>query len=1368
MSQDAALHHMADTPLSGFGLSVGALDGVEVAETTRVQVRARIGMQATLPGTSGDESLSGGSEADLITGLGGNDTLSGLGGNDTLEGGNGDDSLLGGNGNDRLNGGVGADTMSGGTGSDRYTVQDTGDVVIEAGTLPTEIDSVIAAISYTLGANLENLTLSGAGSTFGVGNALANRLTGNAAANILSGLDGDDTMSGGLGGDSLDGGVGDDSLVGGADADTLDGGAGNDTLSGGAGDDSLGGGSGNDTYVVDSVNDVIVEAGALVSEIDLVRASLSWTLGANFERLVLTGTGTYSGTGNARHNHITGNAADNVLSGAGGNDTLQGGNGGRDILFGGEGNDSLLGGNADDTLDGGNGRDTLSGGVGNDAMSGGAGNDTYFVDSLGDSVVEANNDPTEIDTVRAALDWTLSTNLENLALTGAAVEGMGNGLGNVLVGNAADNTLDGLAGNDTLDGRAGADTLTGGVGDDRYEGVDDSDMLVELEGEGFDTVATGLAMFTLGLHFESLIYSGADNFDGRGNALGNLITGGDGSDFLNGLAGVDTLVGGDGNDVYVDQVGDDVIVELPDAGLDRVLTAAEAPYTLADGVEELRFFAVRPAHGIGNTLANLIETTSANDTLDGGAGADTLSGTSGNDVYHVDDALDQIVEADDTAGGDDLVVSAVDWTLADGLERLELVGAALVGVGNAAGNTIVGNALSNRLEGAEGNDALIGGEGTDTLVGGSGDDGYYADEDDVYTEIAGPDGGSDTVYSALGFFGLPAHIEHLILLNAEGTFDAGGNALANVLTGNQLNNLLFGDDGNDTLIGNGGDDVLVGGAGSDSMAGGSGNDRYFETEPIDSIVELADQGNDIVVVVGWSAYTLPEQVERLRNSGGIADFVGVGNALDNELVGDESSNDVLDGLSGADTMAGLAGDDIYVVGDPGDIVIEAEAAGSDEVRTTLAVYTLTGNVERLVYVGAGDFSGTGSAGDEWIAGGSGNDTLDGGSGVDTLVGGIGNDTYVVSIDDQITETSTLAGEIDTVYADVNWRLGANLENLRLSGALSIEGTGNLLANRIFGNAAANRLFGLDGNDSLVGDFGNDELYGQLGNDTLSGGSGVDSLIGGSGNDFYFVDSNDQVTETSTLSSEIDTVDANSNWALGANLENLQLSGTLSIQGTGNALNNGIIGNSGANQLFGLSGNDSLSGSSGNDTLFGGGGNDILRGDSGNDTLAGGSESDTLTGGSGLDLFVMDHLLIDTKTVYDTFTDFVAADDQVAIDMSAFTASATARIGDGDTVVEGALTRGAAGGWGTANELVVFTSNTANLTDAASAIATIGAATANIATDSRKIFVLDDGTSSAVWMFESDDGNNTVLASELTLLAVLNSAVTTTADYIFVA
>ncbi|MGH7183289.1 MAG: putative Ig domain-containing protein [Nitrospiraceae bacterium] len=256
----------------------------------------------------------------------------------------------------------------------------------------------------------------------------------------------------------------------------------------------------------------------------------------------------------------------------------------------------------------------------------------------------------------------------------------------------------------------------------------------------------------------------------------------------------------------------------------------------------------------------------------------------------------------------------------------------------------------------------------------------------------------------------------------------------------------------------------------------------------------------------------------------------------------------------------------------------------------------TGN--DIVIGGRGGDTLSGLAGNDTLQGGAGNDLLDGGTGIDTLIGGTGNDTYVVdAAGDVVTE---LANEgTDTVQSSITYTLGTNVENLTLTGTAAINGTGNALDNVIIGNSA---------NNTLTGGAGNDRLDGGLGNDTM---------IGGTGDDIYAVNqAGDVVTESANQGN--DTVESSITFNLALNVENLTLTGTANINGTGSSANNVLIGNSGNNILDGGSGNDSVDGGDGNDSLMGGSGDDTLLGGLGNDILNAGSGNDLLNGGDGID------------------------------------------------------------------------------------------------------------------------------------------------------
>ena len=565
----------------------------------------------TLNGGGGDDTLDGGAGADAMTGGLGNDTFTvddagdttaeALGGgtdlvlssitrtlsanveNLTLTGvaaingtGNGlANTIIGNSAANTLNGLGGADTMRGGDGNDIYFVDNGGDKAIEQ-SAGGGTDEVRSTASFTLGANVENLTLIafgiGAPAIDGTGNALDNILIGNAAANVLNGAGGADAMTGAGGSDTyfIDN-AGDQvtEVAGGGDFDlvrslltytlgdnverlTLTGaaaidGTGNalnnvitgnnaaNRIDGGLGADKMRAGGGNDTYVVERASDTVIEDGGAGT--DTIESSVSYTLPSNVEILVLTGTDAIDGTGNFAANTITGNVAANILNGGGGADT----------------------------------------------MSGGAGNDTYFVDNVGDQAVEASGEGTDL--VRSNVSFTLLGFVENLTLTGGlAINGTGNALANVINGNTGANVLDGAGGADKLNGKAGNDTYV----------VDDlGDQVTEDAANGGVDLVQSSVTFTLGIHVDNLTLTGGSAVNGNGNSTDNVISGNNAANDLRGLGGNDALAGGDGDDDLRGGLGNDDLdggVGSDDFIFDTVLGAGNVDDLLdfEVGIDEIK------------------------------------------------------------------------------------------------------------------------------------------------------------------------------------------------------------------------------------------------------------------------------------------------------------------------------------------------------------------------------------------------------------------------------------------------------------------------------------------------------------------------------------------------------------------------------------------------------------------------------------------------------------------------------------------------------------------------------------------------------------------------------------------------------------
>jgi Ca2+-binding RTX toxin-like protein len=1065
--------------------------------------------------------------------------------------------LVGNSGSNFIDGGAGADFMAGGAGNDTYIVDNAGDVVSETSAVVGEIDNVLASVSFALGANIENLTLTGTGDTFALGNALNNVLIGNDGNNQLSGGAGLDTMIGGKGNDTygLDqagelaliqeqAGEGNDTLLityastlqtnvvdlnlsnllnvenatllgsgnfrlnGNALNNTLIGNADSNYIDGGAGADVMVGGAGNDIYIVDNVGDVVSETSTLASEIDTVQASISYTLGNNVENLTLTGTDNLNGTGNALNNTLIGNSGDNVLNG----------------------------------------------GAGADIMIGGAGNDTYIVDNAGDVVSETSTVVGEIDTVRASVSFVLGANLENLTLTGTAdIFALGNSQDNVLIGND---------GNNQLAGGAGLDTMIGGKGNDTYalDQAGELALVQELANEGIDTLQLTYSATpqtsTVDLNLsnlrniENVTLLGSGNFTLTGNSLNNTLIGNADSNIIDGGAGADFMAGGAGNDTYiVDNIGD-VVSETSTLAneIDTVLSSVN--FALGANVENLTLTGTADIFALGNAQNNVLIGNDGNNQLSGGAGLDTMIGGKGNDTYGLDQSGElALIQELANEGTDTLLLTyaatsqIVDLSISN-LQNVENV--TLLGSGNFA---VVGNSLNNVLIGNADNNILNGGAGADTLNGGAGNDTYVVDNvGDVVIEEGTSATEIDLVYSYINYT-LGNNVENLTLVGTD-NINATGNALNNVLNGNSGNN------------------ILDGGVGADFMAGGTGNDTYIVDNVGDVVSETSTLANEIDTVQASINYVLGANLENLTLTG-TGDTFALGNALDNVLIGNDGNNQ-LSGGAGLDTMIGGKGNDTYGLDQAGELALIQEQAGegNDTLLITYASTLQTNvvdlnlsnlrNVENATLLGSGSFRLNGNALNNTLIGNADSNYIDGGAGADFMAGGAGNDIYIVdNIGDVVSETSTLANEIDTVQASISYTLGNNVENLTLTGTDNLNGTGNALNNTLIGNS---------------------------GDNVLDGGTGADIMIGGAGNDTYIVDNaGDVVSETSTVVGEIDTVRASVSYVLGANLENLTLTGAADIFALGNSLDNVLIGNDGNNQLSGGAGLDTMIGGKGNDT-----------------------------------------------------------------------------------------------------------------------------------------------------------------------------------------
>ncbi|WP_301182350.1 calcium-binding protein [Stenotrophomonas sp. VV52] len=1092
----------------------------------------------TLFGDDGNDSLSGGEGVDALHGGFGDDVLdggdagdwlAGAQGNDTLFGGAGDDRLLGGDDNDHLYGGTGTDVLEGNAGDDvfHFARGDGRDTIIDSegeselrvtGYSTDELvlrrDGSAMVIQFGPASNDEvrwenifdaNTGMALRGLTLHVGDAAARLLTpavldaevlvgtaaddlvfGNASGNVIdagagndvvhagagddavSGGDGIDVLWGEQGNDQLLGGSGDDLLYGGEGQDILAGGLGADLLDGGSGADQLAGGEGDDLYHVDDAMDQVIELAGAGQ--DRIVSTVSYTLQDSVEVLELAGYADIDARGNAEANQLVGNAGVNLLQGLAGDD----------ILHGQAGNDRL---------EGGAGNDVLDGGTGDDVLVGGSGNDVYHVDSGYDAIHESAGEGA--DTVYASSDYALSLNLERLIQVegSTAREATGNAGDNELIGNSADNVLD---------GGGGADILVGGLGNDTFRVDHVGDSVVELDGEGQDTVETTID-YALGDTVENLTLMGDSDLQGTGNHGSNVLIGNAGNNRLDGGLGGDTMYGGLGNDTFIHESSADWVVEYAGEGVDTVERRYETNLVLFDEVENL-ILAAGVKTGNGNALDN---------TLTGNSGANTLGGWDGDDLLY---GLD----------GDD---------------------------------SLFGGTGGDRLEGGAGNDYHDGGEGIDTMIGGIGDDIYITDDSlDVVVEAASA--GRDQVQSSASY-ALSANVENLFL-TGDSAIDGTGNDLDNYLAGNSASNVLLGGGGHDTLVGGGGDDLLSGGAGDDKYVfdAGAGSDRIENTGGgFDGVfftggisrdrIGFRREGDDLLIVLDGAAtpsvrvtnhflggdaaidYVQPDggaylttaqinQIVAGGSTGGQFDQVIQGTAAAEQLVG-SAGKDLIEGLGGADTLFGMAGNDTLRGGDGNDYLAGGSGSGTgsgdDRLEGGLGNDTLRGeDGSNVLFGGAGD--------DQYVYGG-GFDTIDNtGGGTDWLIFQNGitqsalgfareGDDLVITVNGSATQKVTVTGHFlggDLALDYLQAATGNALNTAAINALVTPPGPGTPgggnnsdYPSQITGTAAGEQLVGTSGRDRIQGLAGNDTLFGMGGGDKLEGGDGNDYLSGGNGN-----------------------------------------------------------------------------------------------------------------------------------------------------------------------------------------------------------------------------------------------------------------------------
>ena len=892
---------------------------------------------------------------------------------------------------------------------------------------------------------------------------------------------------------------------------------------------------------------------------------------------------------------LTGDAAANKLTWSGTNPFSLDGGAGNDTLTGGSGADRLDGGTGNDTLIGGSGDDQLIGGTGADSMAGGAGDDTYLVEDSGDTVNEAVNAGT--DTVKSSVSYTLSANVENLILTGsAAINGSGSIDANILTGNSGNNVLSGAAGNDNFFGGGGADTFVGGTGDDLFS-VDRADIVVsENAGEGTDTVETSLS-YTLTANVENLVLTGSNNLIGTGNGEANHLTGNSGNNTLIGGAGNDTIDGAGGTDV-AGYASSSAGYRFGMNGANQFLITDIDPSDGNDGTDTL-INVEQVSFGDGTFTARYLGETLVNSTtgrpsdpvittlVDGGY---VISWVSNNQVFI------QRFDASGTAINGEIQL-AVNGTLpvitamADGgyilafgptngwgsqtgiyVQRFDVSGAAVEGFGliyaspgvsysSFAITALADDGFVLTLYKQEGNIAGLYAQRYDasgapveglTQVNTSGnpsepaittlDDGGY-----VITWSSYSDGGSATDIFAQRYDASGTAVDAEAVINTTTTGYQSSPSIAALIGGGYVitwssSNVA----GEQTDIFARPYDATGTAVNAETRINSSTTGYQYAP----SITALADGG----YVVAWQSPDGSGDGIYAQRFDATGSAVGIEILVNTTTVGVQSSPAIaaLDDGGFMVTWQSMSPDYSFN--------IYTQRFDADGVALAVKI-TGDGADNALNWSGVGAVL-EGGAGNDILYGGGGDDELIGGASIDLLTGGLGNDSYVITDSADVTYEAADAGT-DTVKSSVSYTLSANVENLILTGSAAINGFGSIDANILTGNS------------------GNNVLSGAAGNDTFIGGGGADTFVGGTGDDLFNVDRADIVV-SENVGEGTDTVEAGLSYTLTANVENLVLTGSNNLIGTGNDEANHLTGNSGNNTLIGGAENDTIDGAGGTD------------------------------------------------------------------------------------------------------------------------------------------------------------------------------------------
>ena len=1248
----------------------------------------------------------GGDGDDSLVGQLGNDTLEGAGGNDVLIGGVGDDVLKGGAGDDYIEGGSGADRMDGGSGVDTLSYRhDTTGVVVDLGGSASGGEAQGDTIT-----GFENV-IGGSGDDVLTGTSYNNVLEGGGGADRLNGGGGFDTadyssskeavtvdlINGyGAGGDaegdtyvgiesiigsefddhligpganagwesSLSGLGGDDVLVGTEKfGDILDGGVGNDTLKGGGqGDIYLyKRGYGQDTIQdVDGYYESIDTTdrwGHILLESRWVQESYGTNVLRFSDDISTSDVSLY------RVEAVTG-------SGIGPDDLI--------IALKDPENPDASWQDLDDRI-------VISGyfthsvfaevNIFEESSVWGTPRDSLLPSKYYQEYQYAIekfefSDQTLWDEELIALQSVATSgndrlevhqyNVGNTDVSWDAGEG-----DDTLIGGSGDDLLIGGAGNDQLDGRGGINQLKGGAGNDTYiisnrniftdispDAYADSipppqrvvqDVVTDESGNDKVVFQSDIArediVFTLndrdelvvdyGLYQQHQLVILDDTVESFETSDGSTIS----RDAI--IAALDQIAVLAGKPVE-EMSNEDIVNNL---NLKSILyNSWTDKFVVYNGYDDWNDFAGNSQNEIvhGGAGTDSIRGHSGNDTLAGGGGDDVLNGGNGNDTYlfRAGDGNDLVYDHDPTlmtdsygsfeeyseTGQYDYLATwqnlfEVKPSAAPNDDTLMLEG------GISSDNIVLSWEIGEADPGSAIGDLRIGIKGTEDSVTIK----DFFDPEKSVEHIRFDNGEELSKSQILGLLATNEADAIRGFRNEQNVIDGLGGD--DILVGAGQDDELSGSGGKDVLYGNAGNDILRGGADNDLMFGGLGDDIYELSEGDDVIddgegsntLQLTSSENSMRFVryLGDSTEADPlgddllieyengsTVVKNFRNVTGYSCILSDGTILDHaavlQLIEEQSVNKppVIIPIDDHETELGrlfnlsIAPQDIF---DP-------DAGQTESLNISAALQD-------------------GSQLPDWLSFNPVTLTFSG-----------------QPLSEQFLSVVLRVEDIDGAVTLEDFSLKVTRPEPTLSGSE--------VADSLGGTSESDAIYGYDGADYLFGHGGDDHLIGGDGNDYLIGGSGADVMEGGIGGDYYEVDDVGDVVIEGEQGGK-DQVRSSISYTLGTSLEDLRLTGTTSLNGIGNTLDNSIVGNESANTLSGLGGADYLFGHGGDDHLIGGGGNDYLYGEGGDDTLNGGDGNDYMVGGAGSDIFEID-IRNSTGSGFSRIGDFTADEDKLLL------------------------------------------------------------------------------------------------------------------------